>query len=205
MPALRSRLALHSSPTSRWAMGHRRGAGRRAPACSGRSHTSTGAACKPLRRARERSGVKGRPVVCTRRSFFRRVDPSFARGVRFSRWVDPSFARGVRFFRRADPLVRTSRSFFRRVDPRIWRKIRDFDGSTPRSHEAIAVEPGGEGREVARNSFFDGWTVPKKRISRSWQGATLRENEFDAFAKGRPSVKTKLDVAVRVDRTADMR
>jgi hypothetical protein len=38
--------ARRSSPTSRWAMARRRGAGRRAPACSGRSRTSSGAACR---------------------------------------------------------------------------------------------------------------------------------------------------------------
>ena len=43
--------ALRSSPTSRWAMARRRGAGRRPPACSGGSRTSSGAACRPRRRA----------------------------------------------------------------------------------------------------------------------------------------------------------
>ena len=45
-PASPSRSARRSSPTSRWATARRRGAGRRAPACSGRSRTSSGAACR---------------------------------------------------------------------------------------------------------------------------------------------------------------
>src|SRR5947208_6392265 len=49
MPASPSTSALRSSPTSRWAMARRRGAGRRPPACSGASRTSSGASCRPLR------------------------------------------------------------------------------------------------------------------------------------------------------------
>src|ERR1700674_2539086 len=42
---------LRSSPTSRWGRARRRGAGRGPPACSGGSRTSSGAACRPRRRA----------------------------------------------------------------------------------------------------------------------------------------------------------
>src|SRR2546422_2951935 len=66
MPASPSTSALRSSPTSRWAMARRRGAGRRPPACSGGSRTSSGAACRPRRRAPDRAppavevvGVRG--------------------------------------------------------------------------------------------------------------------------------------------------
>jgi hypothetical protein len=55
-PASPSTSALRSSPTSRWAMARRRGAGRRPPACSGGSRTSSGAACRPRRRAPDRRG-----------------------------------------------------------------------------------------------------------------------------------------------------
>ena len=43
------------SPTSPWAMARRLGAGRRPPAWSGRSRTSSGAACRPRRRAPDRA------------------------------------------------------------------------------------------------------------------------------------------------------
>ena len=47
------RLGAHR-PLSRSATARRRGAGRRAPACSGGSRTSSGAACRPRRRAPDR-------------------------------------------------------------------------------------------------------------------------------------------------------
>ncbi|MDQ1470021.1 MAG: hypothetical protein QOJ99_1501 [Bryobacterales bacterium] len=50
-PASLSISPRRSSPTSLWAMARRRGAGRRAPACSGCSRTSSGAACRRRRRA----------------------------------------------------------------------------------------------------------------------------------------------------------
>src|SRR2546428_7853354 len=47
-------LASAPSPTSRWAMARRRGAGQRPPARSGGPRTSSGAACRPRRRSPDR-------------------------------------------------------------------------------------------------------------------------------------------------------
>ena len=56
-PASPSLSPRRSSPISRWAMGRRCGAGRRSRACSGDSRTSSGAACRPRRRAPERAAA----------------------------------------------------------------------------------------------------------------------------------------------------